>query len=141
MESRTNSVIVAPVSWQAMNMRTPKGGVIPPIITMQIITMPKWTGSRPSEAARGARNGVVITRMAVASKKQPRMRSASRMRRRATWGFVPEPRIHSSMSTGSRWRVARRPMTEPVASIIRNTPMVVDARARQPTSAANDISR
>jgi HpcH/HpaI aldolase/citrate lyase family len=30
--SRTNPAMVAPVSWHAINMRMPKGGVIPPII-------------------------------------------------------------------------------------------------------------
>ena len=52
---------------QAMNIKMPRGGVIPPMSKLMTATTPKWMGSMPTEVMSGIRIGIRIIRIAVVS--------------------------------------------------------------------------
>lgn len=71
----------------------PNGGVIPPIVILSTVIIPKWIGSIPTALAIGANSGPRIIIAAVPSMNIPRKRKRMFVKIKNTYLLPPENSI------------------------------------------------
>lgn len=103
IDSTEYSSIVMSIRAQTANMAEPLGQVMPPSVTIDIIRMPKWTGSMPMLLMIGTKIGVSSSTMTVLSSASPAISRNTRMTSTIMLGSVMPASIQPARFCGT-WR-------------------------------------